>query len=96
MINEKWKCKDKTKILISDMSNSHLNNTIAMLRRNIPEKVRTAMRKLADINTGEVINGVEFVEIFCRHIEAQKDDDLIRYHLPIFDEMLKEYNRREG
>ncbi len=87
----KWTYKNGTKIRLCDMSDLHLDRTIAMLRRRVPSDLRDSARSLARIFTG---TNFDSADDFWEFLEKLDDDELICHYMPIFDKMLIEKKRR--
>lgn len=70
MLIQTWRCHDGRQMLVSDMTDSHLNNAIAMIERGKDAKGRTVTRR-----TGKMY----YALIVQREIR-----DLRRYQNPLW------------
>ena len=83
-----WTCRDKTKIAITEMTHTHLANTIQMLRRDIE-------RLEAEVDACFGYSGGEMAEMYAEQAadEAYRKLHNKRAWLSV---MLAEHQRREG
>jgi hypothetical protein len=92
-ITKNWKQKDGTKIRICDMTDSHLNNTIALLER-LAKATRDKSLPLA-YQFSCMIQGEMASMCIEQEIDSmEEDEEGERFLLPIYWDLVKEQERR--
>ena len=90
-----WVTADKRRIRISAMENSHLVNTMRMLRRNAPKAKQEEMASLLLLSMrlqGDHAN--DMIEDEMLKLEAMSIDDYIAAAFPCWPAMLRRAERR--
>lgn len=89
-----WRTKDGRVILIREMDDSHLLNTIRFLRRNVTryqlETLEPMFHYAADAPDGAAMA----VEMEIAHISDMSDDDFLAARFPVFVDMLAQVKGR--
>lgn len=90
-----WTTKDGKQIKVSDMSDSHLRNTIAMLERATNIKIHNAIYACS-VGINSPLTGDMAVHAIEQEVDALIDHppDPSEFY-PIYNDMVEEYGRRE-
>lgn len=92
-VTKRWTCKDGRKIRICDMTDAHLQNTIAMLERNAPrirESTIAAAYSLASMLQGEMAS--YYADQDIDRLEETPEEDFLH---PLYDDLISERDRRK-
>lgn len=87
-ITTKWTCKDGTRVRICDMSDTHLLNTIRMLRRADRAELNSAYSVEMTLQ-GEIAQ-----DCIARDIRDMEENPL-EDRLPIYDLLTRDAERRK-
>ena len=87
MNTKKWKMRDGTKIRIKDMADTHIINTLAMLRR-LHMKNLNSLWGLASIIQGEIASD----DLESCIMESEEEGPSVSF--PIYDDLEEEATRR--
>lgn len=92
MSKKVWTTKDGTKVRISDMSDTHLCNTIRMLERGAEARRNIALLEAYSIEA--CVSGDMASLCISQDIKALQEGDLDQFLPPIYEHLLGEAYKR--
>lgn len=90
-----WKTKEGKVVAIRDMTDSHLKNTVAMLRRNVGAFEATIRDGIWGYLVGDPPDGAAMAaEGALAELDEADDDDIIAACVDVFPLLVKETKKR--
>ena len=90
-----WRCKDGSVVAIKDMTDSHLANTIKMLRRGVRRQNQANLSAAYSVSFG--LQG-EMAQLFVEQdidcMEEFDEDEWLSGNVPQYDKMMREAEKR--
>lgn len=85
MSNKTWTMRDGTKILIEDMSDKHLINTIKMLKRNV-ERYKGNVAMIYVNSFDDALSGLDVIDM--------PDEEFLSLYVDPYDYLVEELKKR--